>query len=259
VSASAHLPSPLSGRVALVTGGGGGVGRATALALARAGCDVALVGRSRGPLEAACLEVSRTGRRAMFGVADVADRRSVAKSVADATAALGAPLVLVTAAGIAEASAILPPDDALFDRTIATNLRGPWIASTEVLPAMRAARFGRIVHVASTAALEGSRYTAAYVASKHGLLGLTRATALDVARDGVTVNAVCPGFLDTPMTERSIAKIRETTGRTSAEALTELLRSARQTRLVAPATVADSIVALLLDPARTGSHVELRA
>ena len=187
----------LAGRVALVTGGGGGVGRAAALALARVGADVIVLGRSEAPLVETARLVKALGRRAVVATADVADRAAVGKAVSVAERETGPVTIVVNAAGIAEASPLLPPDDALFDRTMATNVRGPWIVSTACLPAMKHAMYGRIVNVASTAALEGSRYTEAYVASKHALLGLTRAMALDVEKDGITVNAVCPGFLDT--------------------------------------------------------------
>jgi NAD(P)-dependent dehydrogenase (short-subunit alcohol dehydrogenase family) len=140
---------------------------------------------------------------------------------------------------------------------MAVNVRGAWIASTAVLRGMVAQRWGRIVNVASTAALQGFRYTAAYVASKHALLGLTRAMALDVAGKGVTVNAVCPGFLDTPMTDRTVSRIVERTGRTRAQALADLLATGGQAALIPPGDVADAIVRLLGDEAAetTGAAV----
>lgn len=250
---------PLDGRVAWITGGGGGLGRSTALALARAGCDVALLDRTSGAADETAQLVRALGRRAMAGVADVADRRSVEAALAGVRKSLGPVTLLVNAAGIAEASPLLPPDDGLFDRTMATNVRGPWVVSTACVPDMKAAKLGAIVNVASISALEGSRYTAAYVASKHALLGLTRAMALDLARDGITVNAVCPGFLDTPMTERTIGKIVATTGRTREQALADVLATARQTRLISPDEVADAIAKLALDPGTTGTAVEIRA
>lgn len=231
--------------VALVTGAGSGVGRAAALALASRGNPVALLGRTLAPLEAVAAEVRALGRRALACTADVADRPGVEDALARVRATLGPVLVLVNAAGIAEASPLLPPDDTLFDRTMATNVRGPWIVSTACLPDMKAAKHGRIVNVASTAALEGSRYTAAYVASKHALLGLTRAMALDVERWGVTVNAVCPGFLDTPMTARTIDRIVATTGRTREQALADVLASAGQERLIPPEVVATTLIGLI--------------
>lgn len=233
--------------VALVTGAGGGVGRAVAHRLAARGHDVALLGRTLSTLETTAVAVGALGRRVLACAADVADRAGVEAALARVRATLGPVRVLVNAAGIAESSPLLPPDDALFDRTFATNVRGPWIVSTACLPDMKAAKHGRIVNVASTAALEGSRYTAAYVASKHALLGLTRAMALDVERWGVTVNAVCPGFLDTPMTARTLERIVATTGRTRAQALADVLASAGQERLLPPEAVAEAAVRLVTE------------
>lgn len=250
--------NPLVGRVAWITGGGGGLGRSTALALARAGCDIALLDRATGAVDETAQLVRALGRRATSGLADVADRPSVEAALVAVRATLGPVAVLVNTAGIAEASPLLPPDDALFDRTMATNVRGPWVVSTACVPGMKAAKFGRIVNVASISALEGSRYTAAYVTSKHALLGLTRAMALDVAKDGITVNSVCPGFLDTPMTERTLGKIIATTGRSREQALADVLATARQTRLISPDEVAAAIVKLALDPDTTGTAVEIR-
>ena len=244
---------------ALVTGGAGGVGRATALALALAGRDVALLGRDVSALNLTARVLQEDTKRRIVGVvADVADRAAVEAAVARAREALGPILVLVNAAGIAESAPTLPPDDALFDRAIATNVRGPYVVTTAVLPDMIAARYGRIVNVASTAALRGARYVAAYVASKHALLGLTRALALDLASKGVSVNAVCPGFLDTPMTQRTIARIVAVTGRTPEAALADMLKGTSQASLIAPAHVADAIALLVRSgPERTGEALEI--
>ncbi len=249
---------PLAGRVAWITGGGGGLGRATALALARAGCDIAILDRSIGSSDETMRLVEALGRRAVAGAADVSDRLAVEAALAAVVATLGPVAILVNAAGIAEASPILPPDDGLFDRTMATNVRGPWVVATACVPGMRRAAFGRIINVASISALEGSRYTAAYVTSKHALLGLTRAMALDLARDAITVNAVCPGFLDSPMTDRTLERIIATTGRTRAQALADVLATARQSRLLSPDDVAARIVMLALDPTTTGAAIEIR-
>jgi len=251
-------PDPRALCVALVTGAGSGVGRAVAHRLAARGHDVALLGRTSSTLETTALGIRALGRRALACVADVADRPAVEAALARVRETLGPVLVLVNAAGIAESSPILPPDDALFDRTMATNVRGPFIVSTGCFPDMKAAGRGRVVNVASTAALEGSRYTAAYVASKHALLGLTRAMALDVERWGVTVNALCPGFLDTPMTARTIDRIVESTGRTHARALADVLASAGQDRLLPPETVADAALRLIAEEPGTTNGKAIR-
>jgi NAD(P)-dependent dehydrogenase (short-subunit alcohol dehydrogenase family) len=236
-------------RVALVTGGGGGLGRATGARLAAAGCDVALLDRDLAQAERAAQELAESGVRAIAVGADVTERAEVESAVVRVKTALGPPTIVVNAAGIAESSPLVPPDDALFDRTMAVNVRGAWIVSTAVIRGMLAARWGRIVNVASTASLQGFRYTAAYVASKHALLGLTRAMALDLGPKGITVNAVCPGFLDTPMTDRTISRIVEATGRTRSQALADLLATGNQAALIPPSEVADAIVHLCRDEA----------
>lgn len=238
--------------VVLITGGGGGLGLATARRFHAAGHAVALLDRSGG----AGAE-QRLGFAVLGLQADVAERAQVEAAVAEATARLGAPSVLVHAAGVAESAPLLPPDDALFERALRVNVTGVWIASTAVLPAMLARKRGAIVTVASTAALKPFRYVAGYVAAKHAALGLTRALAEELRGKGVCVNAVCPGFMDTPMTERSVANISRTTGAEPAEARARLAAMNACGRLISPEEVADAVLALALDPRRTGEHVVL--
>jgi NAD(P)-dependent dehydrogenase (short-subunit alcohol dehydrogenase family) len=243
-------------RVAVVTGAGGGLGRVVAKTLATEGYDVALLDVGGVALEAASEPVRAAGRRAQALSVDVSDRAAVETAVAAARAALGPVHAVVNAAGIAESAPLVPPDDALFDRTFAVNVRGAWVVSTACLPDMLAAKSGRIVNVASTAALRAFKYTAAYVASKHALLGLTRAMSIDLASKGVTVNAVCPGFMDTPMTERTLERIVARTGRTRAQALADVLKEGGQKRLVTPEEVAQAI-ASLVQGAETGLAIEV--
>jgi len=238
--------------VVLVTGGGGGLGRVVGRTLAEAGASVALLGRSRAPLERASASIG-----AHVVVADVTDRRAVESAVAEVRDALGPVTWLVNAAGIALSAPPLPPDDEVWERTLAVNTTGAWITSTAVLPDMVAGSGGAIVNVASTAALRGFRYTAAYVASKHALLGLTRALALDGARWGVRVSAVCPGFLDTEMTARTVARIAETTGRSEDEARATIAALNASGRLVPPAEVAGTVLDLLRDESRSGEAVTI--
>jgi NAD(P)-dependent dehydrogenase (short-subunit alcohol dehydrogenase family) len=248
-----------AGRVAIVTGGGGGVGRAAAQKLLDAGCHVALVGRTEATLEKAAKDLAWGDAQVETVVGDVAQRASFEHAVDRVKRTLGPISILVHAAGVAEASPLLPPDDAVFDRAYAVNVKGAWIATTACLPDMVAAKWGRVVHVGSVAGLRGFRYVAGYVASKHALVGLVRALALDLEGRGVTVNAVCPGFLDTPMTERSIDKIVAATGRTRDGALADLLASAGQAELIPPDEVAAAIVSLCRDEASdvTGTAVAL--
>jgi NAD(P)-dependent dehydrogenase (short-subunit alcohol dehydrogenase family) len=236
-------------RVALVTGGGTGIGRAVALRLARDGLDVAVAGRDKAKLDATVAAVAAAGGTAAAVVLDVTDPSSVRAGVADATARLGAPLVLVNDAGVAASKkfADLTVDD--WDAAMDVNARGAFLVSQACLPAMLAAGRGRIVNVGSTASVQGFAYVAHYVASKHALLGLTRALALEVASKGVTVNCVCPGYVDTEMTARTIENIAKTTGRTKDDARRSLEAASPQRRLIRPGEVADAVAWLCGDAA----------
>ena len=240
--------------VAVVTGGAGGLGVAVGRALVAAGHAVVLMDVAGAPFADA---VARVGPGTRAETADVTDRAAVAKAIARVAASGGAPTVLVNAAGIAESRPLLPPDDALWARTFAVNATGSWIAATECLPGMLKAGRGRIVNVASTAGLRAYRYTAAYAASKHALVGLTRALAEDLRGKGVTANAVCPGFMDTPMTDRTVANIVAKTGTPEAEARRRIAAMNPCGRLIRPEEVADAVVALVRDGSRSGECVVL--
>ena len=242
------------GPVALITGGGGGLGAATARALDAAGYAVAVLGRKSEPLARVAGSLSRP---ALGVVADVTDRRAVSRALDEVVRGLGVPALLVNAAGMAVSAPLIPPDDELWARTLATNVTGAWIASTAVIPGMRELGGGAIVNVASTAGLRGFRFVAAYVASKHALVGLTRALAEDGRRDGIRVHAVCPGFLDTEMTDRSVASIRRTTGQDEATVRASLAGMNASDRLIPPTEVAAAIVALAQDPGKTGEILVL--
>lgn len=224
--------------VAAITGGGGGLGRAVAAALVDAGWRVGLIGRNEATLQAAAAAI---GTGAIAAPADVADRLAFTRACDHIAAKFGPATCLVHAAGMARAAPLLPPDDDLWDETMATNARGAWVAATSCLPAMLAAGDGDIVFVASTAALRGYRHTAAYVASKHALLGLARALAADVERKGVRIHVACPGFLDTPLTEASVRNIVAATGQTAAAARAALAAQNASNRLVPPEEVATAI------------------
>ncbi|OVZ62983.1 3-hydroxyacyl-CoA dehydrogenase [Pigmentiphaga sp. NML080357] len=235
----------LDGKHALVTGGARGIGLAIARELLRQGAAVTLTGRDEAALDAAVATLAPLGiaRRVRM---DVADPASVGQGMADAARTAGRIDILVNNAGQAESAAVGKTDDALWARMLAVNLSGTFYCSRAVLPGMLEAGWGRIVNVASTAGLIGYTYTAAYCASKHGVVGLTRAMALEVAAKGVTVNAVCPGFTETDLGREAIANISARTGRSEAESKAALAAFNPQKRLVQPDEVANAAVWLCL-------------
>ncbi|HUA56734.1 MAG TPA: SDR family NAD(P)-dependent oxidoreductase [Candidatus Sulfotelmatobacter sp.] len=240
----------LTGRHAVVTGGARGIGAAIAAALARDGADVTLLGRDPTTLERqrARLVAAGAAGRIAAARADLADPEQLVAGFRAAAEALGPADILVNNAGIAPSAPFLKQSLADWNRVLAIDLTAAFLACQQVLPAMLAGGFGRIVNVASTAGLVGYRYVAAYAAAKHGLVGLTRALALETASQGVTVNAVCPGFTDTDLVADAARTIAAKTGRSEAEARAELARANPQGRLVRPEEVADA-VAFLCRPA----------
>jgi NAD(P)-dependent dehydrogenase (short-subunit alcohol dehydrogenase family) len=240
----------LTGRIALVTGGGRGIGRAVALSLAAAGADVAVTARSSTELEETAAAIRALGRRADPIVCDVTDRSQVDAMVARVKSALGDPLILVNNAGIAGSAKLADTSDEMWDRMLRVNATGAFYCTRAVLPMMLQAKWGRIVNVASIAAKAGGLYIAAYTASKHALLGLTRAVAAEVAARGITVNAVCPGYVDTEMTDASAANISKRTGRTEQDARKILEGFSPQGRLMTAPEVAALTTYLCSEVAR---------
>lgn len=234
--------STLAGKHALVTGAGRGIGAAIAMQLAHAGATVTLLGRTQRTL-ADTANALRAAHAASVGdvvVCDVTD----ALAVSAAVAAMPRVDVLINNAGQAISAPLTRTTDTQWADMLAVNLTAPFLCTRAVLPAMIAAGWGRVVTVASTAALRGYPYVSAYAAAKHGVLGLTRALALEVATSGVTVNAVCPGFTDTDMLHESVANIVQRTGRSDAEARELLARLNPQGRFVTPDDVAHVVVGL---------------
>ena len=230
----------------MVTGGGRGIGAAIARALADAGARVTLTGRN----EAALLSFAATlpGDTCCV-VADVSDEAQVESAFAQARQRLGPIGVLVNNAGQAETAPLRKMTLALWNRMLAVNLTGTMLCSQAALTDMLDAGYGRIVNVASTAALRGFRYGTAYAASKHGVLGLTRSLALEVADRGITVNAVCPGYVETDMMEQAIANVVQRTGRTREEARAYFASQNPQGRVVHPHDVANAVLWLCSDGA----------
>jgi NAD(P)-dependent dehydrogenase (short-subunit alcohol dehydrogenase family) len=250
----------MSRPVAFVTGAGRGVGRAIALRFSREGYAVAVAGRTEAALTSAADEIGASGPPVLVVRCDVGNRADVDNAVRETESALGVIDVLVNNAGIAESAPFASMPDALWDRTIEINLTGTYNCMRRIAPGMFQRRRGRIINIASTAGKIGFPYTAAYVASKHGVLGLTRAVALEAARFGVTVNAICPGWIDSDMTHASIARIAERTGRTHADAKRTLEAMNPAGRLIEPAEVADLCAHLASDAAadRNGEAIDLQ-
>jgi len=231
----------LNNKIALITGGGRGIGRAIALAFAREGIRIAVAARSSDQVNQVANEI---GNGAIALVCDVADPQSVARMFSDLRERLGDADILVNNAGIAESATITNTSDELWQRHLAINLSGTFYCTRAALPAMLQKGWGRIINVASVAGKTGAPYIAAYSASKHGVMGLTRSVALEVAASGITVNAICPGYVDTDMVSRGIERITTRTGRTAEEALDTLKKMSPQNRLATPEEVA--AIALLL-------------
>lgn len=247
---SAVAGQALEGRHALVTGGGRGIGAAIAAALLAQGARVTLLGRDAARLEAAC--AAHPGRMRAV-VADVADEAAVARAFAQAREGFGPLSILVNNAGQAESAPFLRTGAELWRRMIDVNLTGTMLCSQAALPDMLAADWGRIVNVASTAGIKGYAYVAAYCAAKHGVIGLTRALAAEVARSGVTVNAVCPGYTRTDLLSASIANVVARTGRDEEKARSMFAASSPQGRVLEPEEVAAAVAWLCL-PSSASMH-----
>lgn len=249
VRGEAHAGT-LAGQHAVVTGGGRGIGLAIARALAAAGASLTLLGRDRARLYDAVQSLPE-GTRCDAQPCDVARPDDIVRAF-DAIARAGhEPSILVNNAGIATSAKLANTDDAALDAMLAVNLAGAFRCIRAALPALLDAPAGRIVNVASTAGLVGYPYVAAYCATKHGLVGLTRALALELASTRVTVNAVCPGYTDTDIVRDAVADVMARTGRTEAQARAALAARNPQKRLVAPEEVAAAVAWLCLPASRS--------
>jgi NAD(P)-dependent dehydrogenase (short-subunit alcohol dehydrogenase family) len=234
----------LAGKRALVTGGGRGIGAACARELAAAGATVVVCGRTAGEIEAVATEL---GGEAL--VVDLTDRAATDAMVQR----LRHVDILVNNAGVAESAALAKTTDAMWDRILELDATAPFRLVRALVPAMIAAGWGRVINIASNAGVSGYGYTAAYCAAKHAMVGFTRALAIDLAKTGVTINALCPGWVETQMSDQAVARIAEQTGRSAAEARKTLEAMSPQRRMIQPAEVAHAVMMLCADAAR-GIH-----
>lgn len=236
----------LAGKTALITGGGRGIGRAIAERLAALGARVVVTGRTQAEIDAVAADLG--------GLAlpmDMADRASVEAGLAALHERAGRVDVLVNNAGAAESAPFERTSDALWDRMMAVNVTSAFALCRALIPAMVEAGFGRVVNLASNAGLTGYAYSTAYCASKHAMIGMTRAIALEIARSNVTINAVCPGWVETRMAEEAITRIAAMTGRGQEQARRALEGMSPQRRMVTPAEVAHVVAMLCAEEARS--------
>jgi NAD(P)-dependent dehydrogenase (short-subunit alcohol dehydrogenase family) len=236
----------LEHRLALITGGGRGIGRAIAMAFAREGASIAVAARTRAQVESVAEEIACEFEVETLAIeCDVTDSASVTRAFALAAEQFGGgPDILVNNAGIAETAPFAKTDEVMWQRILEVNLTGTFRCTRAALPAMIERGWGRVINIASIAAKMGAPYISAYAASKHGVLGLTRSLAMEIGATGITVNAICPGYVDTEMTARGIKNIMSRTGKSADEALAVLNQASPQNRMVTAEEVA--AMALLL-------------
>ena len=242
---------PFDAKHVVVTGGGRGIGAAIVREFAGLGAKVSMIGRDLARVHELSAKLCAEFKRDFFACdVDVSNAQSVAQAFKKSREALGPVHILVNNAGLAESGALHKTELEVWDRLIGVNLRGVFLCCKEVLPGMLALKDGSIINIASTAALRGYPYVAAYCASKHGVLGLTRALALEVSAAGLRVNAVCPGFTNTDLLKDSIRKVVLKSGRSEEEVRKEFLKDSPSGRFVEPQDVAKKVVWLCMTEQR---------
>ncbi|MGH9848178.1 MAG: SDR family NAD(P)-dependent oxidoreductase, partial [Blastocatellia bacterium] len=222
----------LNGKIALVTGGGRGIGQGSAIVLAEAGADVVVCSRTATEINAVADRIRSLGRKALAVTCDVTDAVQVGRMADEVNAQFGAVDILVNNAGLGRSHRFADHPDELWDQMLAINLTSVYRVTKAFVPKMIERRQGRIINIASTASKVGSKYIAAYVAAKHGVLGLTRALAAELVSYNITVNAICPGYVNTPMTDDNVAGIVAKTGMPEAEARQAMEKLSPQNRMI---------------------------
>ena len=244
---AARAARAIAGKHALVTGGGRGIGAAIARALAEAGARVTVCGRTQHEIASVAQAIGGVALRA-----DLGDRGSTDRMLAELGES-GRVDILVNNAGIAESASLERTSDALWDKILELDVTAPFRVTRALVPGMVAAGWGRVINIASNAGVSGYGYSAAYCAAKHAMVGMTRALAIDLARTGVTINAVCPGWVETQMSDEAIARIAGKTGRSLDDARSSLTAMSPQRRMITPDEVAHAAVMLCANAAR-GIH-----
>lgn len=242
--------SGLNGYNAVITGGGRGIGAAAAVALAGAGAKVSLAARNESQVVEIAAELRKDGHEAFAFRCDVTEPRQVRELALSASEAMGRIDILVNNAGTATSNPISRITHAEWQHIMNVNATGTFLCTQAVWDQMAERRWGRIVNIASVAGLHGAKYISAYTAAKHAVVGFTRAMAAEAVGSGIAVNAVCPGYVDTPLTDETISRIVHHTGKSWQEALTAVLEQAGQARLIPAADVASAV----LDLCHVGAH-----
>lgn len=249
----------LSGKRAIVTGAGRGIGRSIALALAQAGADVAVTARTHVEIEELVTEIQAFGCRSLAVSCDVTVSEQVTYMASTFMEGLGGVDILINNAGNAGSHKFLNHPDELWHRMLSINLTSAYYVTKAFVPSLIEQRYGRIINIASIASRVGGSYIAAYTAAKHGVLGLTRALAVELMPYNITVNAICPGYVNTPMTDGNVSNIAARTGMPKSKAREALENTSPQKRLIEPEEVAAIAVFLALDINRgiTGQAINI--